>query len=41
MRSAGHVRANLAAGDVPPLPDALVEELRAHRWDRTPTAWSG
>lgn len=41
MRSAGHVRANLAAGDAPPLPDGLVEELRAHRWDRTPTAWSG
>ena len=41
MRSPGHVRKNLAASDAPPLPDALVEELRAHRWDRTPTAWSG
>lgn len=41
MRSPGHVRANLAASDAPPLPDALVEELHAHRWDRTPTAWSG
>ena len=41
MRSPGHVRSNLAASDAPPLPDALVEELRAHRWDRTPTAWSG
>lgn len=41
MRSPGHVRANLAAGDAPPLDDGLVEELRTHRWDRTPTDWSG
>jgi aryl-alcohol dehydrogenase-like predicted oxidoreductase len=41
MRSAGHVRSNLAAGEAPPLAPGLVEELRAHRWDRTPTAWSG
>jgi aryl-alcohol dehydrogenase-like predicted oxidoreductase len=41
MRSLGHVRSNLAASDAPPLPDGLLDELRAHRWDRTPTAWSG
>lgn len=41
MRSPAHVRANLAAGDAPPLDPGLVAELRAHRWDRTPTAWSG
>ena len=41
MRSPGHVRANLAASDADPLPAALMEELRGHRWDRTPTAWSG
>jgi aryl-alcohol dehydrogenase-like predicted oxidoreductase len=41
MRSSAHVRANLAAADAPPLPDDLLAELRKHRWDRTPTAWSG
>lgn len=41
MRSAGHVRANLAASDAPPLDAGLLDELRKHRWDRTPTAWSG
>jgi aryl-alcohol dehydrogenase-like predicted oxidoreductase len=41
MRTPEHVRANLAAGDAPPLDPGLVDELRAHRWDRTPTAWSG
>jgi hypothetical protein len=35
------VRANLAASDAGPLPEALLAELRRHRWDRTPTAWSG
>ncbi len=41
MRTPAHVRANLAAGDAPPLDPDLLTELRAHRWDRTPTAWSG
>jgi hypothetical protein len=41
MRTAAHVRANLAAGDAPPLDPGLLDELRAHRWDRTPAAWSG
>jgi aryl-alcohol dehydrogenase-like predicted oxidoreductase len=41
MRSSAHVRANLAAADAPPLPADLMAELRKHRWDRTPTAWSG
>ena len=41
MRTPAHVRANLAAGDAPPLDPALLAELRAHRWDRSPTAWSG
>jgi Aldo/keto reductase family/FAD dependent oxidoreductase len=38
MRTPAHVRANLAVSDAPPLDPDLVEELRAHRWDRTPTA---
>jgi aryl-alcohol dehydrogenase-like predicted oxidoreductase len=40
MRKPEHVRVNLAAGDAPPLPDELIAALRAHRWDRKPTAWS-
>jgi len=34
MRRPNHVRANLAASDGRPLPDALVEQLRGHRWER-------
>jgi aryl-alcohol dehydrogenase-like predicted oxidoreductase len=40
MRSSRHVRANLATGDAPALDEALLAELRKHRWDREPTAWS-
>ena len=40
MRSIAHVRANMAVSDAPPLPSALRTELRRHRWDRSPTAWS-
>jgi aryl-alcohol dehydrogenase-like predicted oxidoreductase len=40
MRTLRHVRENLASSDAPPLDDALLAELRKHRWDRTPTEWS-
>lgn len=40
MRSVRHVRANLGVSGAEPLPDHLLAELRRHRWDRTPTAWS-
>jgi aryl-alcohol dehydrogenase-like predicted oxidoreductase len=40
MRKPAHVRANLAASDAPPLPPRLLEQLREHRWDRAPAAWS-
>lgn len=40
MRRPAHVRANLAVSDGRPLDPALLDRLRAHRWDRTPTAWS-
>ncbi|MGH3730855.1 MAG: aldo/keto reductase [Micromonosporaceae bacterium] len=40
MRSLRHVRANLATSDAPPLDEALMAELRTHRWDREPTEWS-
>ncbi len=41
MRQPRHVEANLAASDGRALPAELMAELRRHRWDRTPTAWSG
>lgn len=40
MRKAAHVRANVGASDAGPLPPELIERLRSHRWDRTPTEWS-
>jgi aryl-alcohol dehydrogenase-like predicted oxidoreductase len=40
MRKTRHVEANVAAAESGPLPPALIEALRAHRWDRTPTEWS-
>jgi aryl-alcohol dehydrogenase-like predicted oxidoreductase len=36
MRSLPHVESNIAASDAPPLDAALIEALRAHRWER---AW--
>ncbi len=33
-------RANLAASDGRALEPSLLEQLKAHRWDRTPTDWS-
>jgi aryl-alcohol dehydrogenase-like predicted oxidoreductase len=40
MRKQSHVRSNLAAVEAGPLPPDLLAEVRKHRWDRTPTAWS-
>ena len=40
MRKGAHVQANLATSDARPLPADLLEQLRGHRWDRRPTAWS-
>ncbi len=40
MRKLNHVEANLAASDGRSLDPALVDKLKAHRWDRTPTEWS-
>ncbi len=36
MRTVRHVERNLAAGDGRPLPKELLDQLRAHRWDRRP-----
>jgi aryl-alcohol dehydrogenase-like predicted oxidoreductase len=40
MRKVRHVEANMAASGGAPLDAALMERLKAHRWDREPTEWS-
>lgn len=40
MRKPQHVKANTGASDGKPLPPALIEKLRAHRWDRKVAPWS-
>lgn len=40
MRKPAHVRSNIAAANRGLLPLDMMERLREHRWDRTPTAWS-
>jgi aryl-alcohol dehydrogenase-like predicted oxidoreductase len=40
MRKVRHVEANLAASDGRHLDQSLLDELKQHRWDRQPTAWS-
>ena len=40
MRQIRNVEANCAASDGKALPAELLDELKAHRWDRTPTEWS-
>ncbi|GAB4574877.1 MAG: aldo/keto reductase [Anaerolineae bacterium] len=40
MRKLRHVEMNIGTSDGKALPPELIEKLRAHRWDRTPTEWS-
>ncbi|MBC7929477.1 MAG: aldo/keto reductase [Rubrivivax sp.] len=40
MRKIKNVESNVAASDAGPLPSELLEELRAHRWERKPKPWS-
>jgi aryl-alcohol dehydrogenase-like predicted oxidoreductase len=40
MRKPANVRANIATSDEMPLESRLLRQLREHRWDREPTAWS-
>ncbi len=40
MRKIRNVEANMAASDGKGLPAGLLQELKGHRWDRTPTEWS-
>lgn len=41
MRSTKNVEANVRASQKPKLDPKLIEKLRAHRWDRTPTPSGG
>lgn len=40
MRRKGHVLSNIAASQAGPLDNALLYELKKHRWDRQPAWWS-
>jgi aryl-alcohol dehydrogenase-like predicted oxidoreductase len=40
MRKIRHVEANISASDGRALPEELLRQLKAHRWDRQPTDWS-
>jgi len=40
MRKLNHVKSNITAGDGKGLSPELHKELKKHRWDRVPTAWS-
>jgi aryl-alcohol dehydrogenase-like predicted oxidoreductase len=40
MRKKRNVEANTAVSDGKALPIGLLNELKSHRWDRTPTSWS-
>ena len=40
MRKIKNVQANLACSDGKGLSKSLLAELKEHRWERTPTAWS-
>jgi aryl-alcohol dehydrogenase-like predicted oxidoreductase len=40
MRKLSHVKSNIAASDVGPLPEGLHRQLRKYRWVRKPTQWS-
>jgi aryl-alcohol dehydrogenase-like predicted oxidoreductase len=40
MRKVRNVEANMSVSDGGKLQPSLMRELKKHRWDRTPTAWS-
>ncbi len=40
MRKIKNTEMNIATSDAGPLSPDLIQKLRAHRWDRTPTSWS-
>ncbi len=40
MRKPEHVRANIGTSDAGPLDARLLDQLKHHRWNRTPQPWS-
>ena len=40
MRQIKHAESNIACSEAGPLSGVLIDRLRPHRWDRTPTPWS-
>jgi aryl-alcohol dehydrogenase-like predicted oxidoreductase len=40
MRKHAHVKENIAVSDAGPLDKALLQKLKAHRWERVPQGWS-
>jgi aryl-alcohol dehydrogenase-like predicted oxidoreductase len=40
MRKPDHVRQNIAVSDAGPLDAGVIQNLKKHRWDRTPQPWS-
>jgi aryl-alcohol dehydrogenase-like predicted oxidoreductase len=40
MRKLKHVRENVATSDAPKLSQSVLDQLKKHRWDRTPQKWS-
>jgi aryl-alcohol dehydrogenase-like predicted oxidoreductase len=40
MRKVPHVESNIRASDGKKLEKSVLQKLKDHRWDRTPTAWS-
>jgi aryl-alcohol dehydrogenase-like predicted oxidoreductase len=40
MRKLNHVKSNISCSDAGPLPEKLHQQLKSHRWDRSPTSWS-
>jgi aryl-alcohol dehydrogenase-like predicted oxidoreductase len=40
MRKLEHVRDNIKMSDAGPLEKPIMQELKKHRWDRTPKRWS-
>ncbi len=40
MRKAENVRSNMNSSDLGPLSQEVLNKMKDHRWDRTPTEWS-
>lgn len=41
MRKLNNIKSNVEVSDKSTMSKSFIEKLRAHRWDRKPTSWSG